>query len=192
MNEREKPQSAGNGEISCTCRRTGLREERRRPDYKQRCTRSGWYWGHMTVNEAKEKLQDTAEGTFLVRDSSHMDYLLTISVKTSAGPTNLRIEYREGKFRLDSVVCVRSRLKQFESVVHLIEYYVLLSKNKKIETETLPNRTVHLWLVKPLYTSTPSLQHLCRMTVNKCTKSIDELPLPMRLKEYITEYRYHV
>ncbi|XP_073507797.1 suppressor of cytokine signaling 2 isoform X3 [Phyllobates terribilis] len=62
--------------------------------------RSGWYWGHMTVNEAKEKLQDASEGTFLVRDSSHTDYLLTISVKTSAGPTNLRIEYREGKFRL--------------------------------------------------------------------------------------------
>lgn len=154
--------------------------------------RSGWYWGHMTVNEAKEKLQDAPEGTFLVRDSSHADYLLTISVKTSAGPTNLRIEYREGKFRLDSVVCVRSRLKQFDSVVHLIEYYVLLSKNKKIENETPPNRTVHLWLVKPLYTSTPSLQHLCRMTVNKCTKKVHELPLPMRLKEYITEYRYHV
>ncbi|KAM5170112.1 suppressor of cytokine signaling 2 [Mantella aurantiaca] len=154
--------------------------------------RSGWYWGQMTVNEAKEKLQDAPEGTFLVRDSSHTDYLLTISVKTSAGPTNLRIEYREGKFRLDSVVCVRSRLKQFDSVVHLIEYYVLLSKNKKMENETLPNRTVHLWLVKPLYTSTPSLQHLCRMTVNKCTTKVQELPLPMRLKEYITEYRYHV
>ncbi|XP_063783687.1 suppressor of cytokine signaling 2 isoform X1 [Pseudophryne corroboree] len=156
--------------------------------------RSGWYWGHMTVNEAKERLQDAPEGTFLVRDSSHTDYLLTISVKTSAGPTNLRIEYREGKFRLDSVVCVRSRLKQFDSVVHLIEYYVLLSKNKKIETETenVSNRTVHLWLVKPLYTSTPSLQHLCRMAVNKCTNKIHELPLPMRLKEYITEYRYHV
>ncbi|XP_077326772.1 suppressor of cytokine signaling 2 isoform X1 [Lithobates pipiens] len=154
--------------------------------------RSGWYWGHMTVNEAKEKLQDAPEGTFLVRDSSHTDYLLTISVKTSAGPTNLRIEYREGKFRLDSVVCVRSRLKQFSSVVHLIEYYVLLSKNKKTETETLPNRTVHLWLVKPLYTSTPSLQHLCRLAVNKCTKKVQELPLPMRLKEYIAEYRYHI
>ncbi|KAM4675241.1 suppressor of cytokine signaling 2 isoform 1-T5 [Discoglossus pictus] len=154
--------------------------------------RSGWYWGNMTVGEAKEKLQDAPEGTFLVRNSSHTDYLLTISVKTSAGPTNLRIEYREGKFRLDSVVCVRSRLKQFDSVVHLIEYYVLLSKNKKIESETLPNRTVHLWLVKPLYTCTPSLQHLCRMTVNKCTDKIHELPLPMRLKDYITEYRYHV
>ncbi|CAJ0956648.1 unnamed protein product [Ranitomeya imitator] len=151
-----------------------------------------WYWGHMTVNEAKEKLQDASEGTFLVRDSSHTDYLLTISVKTSAGPTNLRIEYREGKFRLDSVVCIRSRLKQFDSVVHLIEYYVLLSKNKKMDAETLPNRTVHLWLVKPLYTSTPSLQHLCRMAVNKCTNKIHELPLPTRLKEYITEYRYHV
>ncbi|XP_063303171.1 suppressor of cytokine signaling 2 isoform X1 [Pelobates fuscus] len=154
--------------------------------------KSGWYWGNMSVGEAKERLQDAPEGTFLVRDSSHTDYLLTISVKTSAGPTNLRIEYREGKFRLDSVVCVRSRLKQFDSVVHLIQYYVLLSKNKKLESETLPNRTVHLWLVKPLYTSTPSLQHLCRMTVNQYTAKVHELPLPTRLKGYITEYRYQV
>uniref|UniRef100_A0A8C5PQ68 Suppressor of cytokine signaling 2 n=1 Tax=Leptobrachium leishanense TaxID=445787 RepID=A0A8C5PQ68_9ANUR len=152
--------------------------------------RSGWYWGNMSVGEAKERLQDSPEGTFLVRDSSHTDYLLTISVKTSAGPTNLRIEYREGKFRLDSVVCVRSRLKQFDSVGHLIQYYVLLSKNKKLESETLPTRTVHLWLVKPLYTSTPSLQHLCRLTINRCTSQINDLPLPTRLKDYLTEYNY--
>ena len=44
----------------------------------------GWYWGSMTVNEAKEKLKEAPEGTFLIRDSSHSDYLLTISVKTRA------------------------------------------------------------------------------------------------------------
>lgn len=48
-----------------------------------------WYWGGLTVNEAKEKLEETREGAFLIRDSSNPDYLLTISVKTSAGPTNL-------------------------------------------------------------------------------------------------------
>ncbi|KAM6091534.1 suppressor of cytokine signaling 2-like isoform 2-T2 [Theristicus caerulescens] len=151
--------------------------------------RAGWYWGSMTVAEAKERLQDAPEGTFLVRDSSHSEYLLTISVKTSAGPTNLRIEYQDGKFRLDSITCVRSRLKQFNSVVHLIEYYVLMCKDR---TETPSNGTVHLYLNKPLYTSAPSLQHRCRITINKCTNQIWELPLPTRLKEYLKEYRYQV
>ncbi|KAM6136852.1 LOW QUALITY PROTEIN: suppressor of cytokine signaling 2 [Pterocles gutturalis] len=148
--------------------------------------RAGWYWGNMTVAEAKERLQDAPEGTFLVRDSSHSEYLLTIC-KTSAGPTNLRIEYQDGKFRLDSITCVRSRLKQFNSVVHLIEYYVLMCKDR---TETL-NGTVHLYLNKPLYTSAPSLQHRCRITINKCTNQ-RELPLPTRLKEYLKEYQYQV
>ncbi|KAM4783365.1 suppressor of cytokine signaling 2 [Corvus cornix cornix] len=151
--------------------------------------RAGWYWGNMTVAEAKERLQDAPEGTFLVRDSSHSEYLLTISVKTSAGPTNLRIEYQDGKFRLDSITCVRSRLKQFNSVVHLIEYYVLMCKDR---TETPSNGTVHLYLNKPLYTSAPSLQHRCRIAINKSTNQIWELPLPTRLKKYLKEYQYQV
>ncbi|XP_029457483.1 suppressor of cytokine signaling 2 [Rhinatrema bivittatum] len=154
--------------------------------------KSGWYWGRMTVGEAKELLQDAPAGTFLLRDSAHAEYLLTISVKTTAGPTNLRIEYQDGKFRLDSVFCVRAKLKQFESVVRLVEYYVLLSKDRKTESESLPSRAVHFWLTKPLYTSTPSLQHLCRLTVNKCTQKVCELPLPTRLKDYLMEYQYHV
>lgn len=153
---------------------------------------TGWYWGSMNVAEAKERLQDTPEGTFLVRDSSHSEYLLTISVKTSAGPTNLRIEYQDGKFRLDSIICVRSRLKQFDSVVHLIEYYVLTCKDRKTGPETPSNGIVHLYLNKPLYISTPSLQHHCRITINKCTDKILELPLPTRLKEYLKEYQYQV
>ncbi|KYO17432.1 suppressor of cytokine signaling 2 [Alligator mississippiensis] len=145
--------------------------------------RAGWYWGNMSVAEAKERLQDAPEGTFLVRDSSHSEYLLTISVKTSAGPTNLRIEYQDGKFRLDSITCVRSRLKQFNSVVHLIEYYVLMCKDRS-GSETTSNGTVHLYLNKPLYTSAPSLQHRCRITINKYTR----LQLLMHRKEELVHF----
>ncbi|MBN3305977.1 SOCS2 protein, partial [Amia calva] len=155
--------------------------------------KTGWYWGSLTANEAKEILQDTAEGTFLVRDSSQRDYLFTISAKTSVGPTNLRIEYRDGKFKLDSVLFIKPKLKQFDSVVHLIEHYVFLSKTSKgSESIRPPNGTVQLLLTKPIYASTPSLQHLCRISINKTTKRIQELPLPNRLKDYITDYTYHV
>ncbi|KAL1775030.1 suppressor of cytokine signaling 2 [Sigmodon hispidus] len=155
-------------------------------------SQTGWYWGSMTVNEAKEKLKETPEGTFLIRDSSHSDYLLTISVKTSAGPTNLRIEYQDGKFRLDSIICVKSKLKQFDSVVHLIDYYVQMCKDKRTGPEAPRNGTVHLYLTKPLYTSAPSLQHFCRLTINKCTGAIWGLPLPTRLKDYLEEYKFQL
>ncbi|XP_031205342.1 suppressor of cytokine signaling 2 isoform X2 [Mastomys coucha] len=153
-------------------------------------SQTGWYWGSMTVNEAKEKLKEAPEGTFLIRDSSHSDYLLTISVKTSAGPTNLRIEYQDGKFRLDSIICVKSKLKQFDSVVHLVDYYVQMCKDKRTGPEAPRNGTVHLYLTKPLYTSAPTLQHFCRLAINKCTGAIWGLPLPTRLKDYLEEYKF--
>ncbi|XP_059367222.1 suppressor of cytokine signaling 2-like isoform X2 [Carassius carassius] len=156
---------------------------------------TGWYWGSLTANEAKEILQDTSEGTFLVRDSSQRDYLFTISAMTSAGPTNLRIEYEDGKFKLDSVVLVKPKLKQFDSVVHLVEHYVQLSRTSCMgrTTPLAPsNSTVQLLLTNPVYTATPSLQHLCRIAINKTTRRVQELPLPNRLKDYLTDYTYNV
>ncbi|KAL4624949.1 suppressor of cytokine signaling 2 [Arapaima gigas] len=158
--------------------------------------KTGWYWGSLTANEAKEILQDASEGTFLVRDSSQRDYLFTISAMTSAGPTNLRIEYKDGKFKLDSVMLVKPKLKQFDSVVHLVEHYVLLSrttwKGSVGDPLTPPNGTVQLLLTRPVYAVTPSLQHLCRISINKATKRVQELPLPNRLKDYLSDYMYHV
>ncbi|XP_029351116.1 suppressor of cytokine signaling 2 [Echeneis naucrates] len=159
---------------------------------------TGWYWGGLTATEAREILQDASEGTFLVRDSSQRNYLFTISAMTSAGPTNLRIEYKHGKFKLDSVVLVKPKLKQFDSVVHLVEHYVMLSRtgDKALSnaqpSAALPNGTVQLLLTKPVYTATPSLQHLCRIAINRRAKQIQDLPLPNRLKNYLTDYVYNV
>lgn len=158
---------------------------------------TGWYWGSLTANEAKEILQDASEGTFLVRDSSQRDYLFTISAMTSAGPTNLRIEYKHGKFKLDSVVLVKPKLKQFDSVVHLVEHYVQLSRTgdkplPNSHPSAPPNGTVQLLLTKPVYTATPPLQHLCRIAINRSTRRVQDLPLPNRLKDYLTDYAYNV
>ncbi|KAM9823884.1 suppressor of cytokine signaling 2 [Neosynchiropus ocellatus] len=158
---------------------------------------TGWYWGSLTANEANEILQEAEEGTFLVRDSSQRDYLYTISAMTSAGPTNLRIEYKHGKFKLDSVVLVKPKLKQFDSVVHLVEYYVHMSRTSEkgaasSQPSTAPNGTVQLLLTKPVYTTMPLLQHLCRITINRTTRRVEDLPLPNRLKDYLTDYIYDV
>ncbi|KAJ8245600.1 hypothetical protein GJAV_G00272480 [Gymnothorax javanicus] len=165
--------------------------------------KTGWYWGSLTANEAKEILQDATEGTFLIRDSSQRDYLFTISAMTSAGPTNLRIEYKEGKFKLDSVVLAKPKLKQFDSVVHLVEHYVRLSRTSSKggvgggavtgdPPLAPPPGAVQLLLTTPVYAAIPSLQHLCRISINRATRQVQDLPLPNRLKEYLTDYAYHV
>lgn len=165
--------------------------------------KTGWYWGSLTANEAKEILQDATEGTFLIRDSSQRDYLFTISAMTSAGPTNLRIEYKEGKFKLDSVVLAKPKLKQFDSVVHLVEHYVRLSRTSSKggvggggvtgdPPLAPPPGAVQLLLTTPVYAAVPSLQHLCRISINRAARQVQDLPLPNRLKEYLTDYTYHV
>ncbi|XP_032898397.1 suppressor of cytokine signaling 2-like [Amblyraja radiata] len=158
---------------------------------------TGWYWGALTSIEARQMLNQTTEGTFLVRDSSNPQYLLTLSVKTSSGPAHLRIEYSEGKFGFDSVVLAKPKLKNFDDVVDLVQHYVSVSKgaHKAHDQSIAPvtkDTVIHLKLTKPLYVATPSLQHLCRIIINKSTKTIQELPLPTRLKEYLLEYPFHL
>ncbi|XP_042197970.1 suppressor of cytokine signaling 2-like [Callorhinchus milii] len=158
---------------------------------------TGWYWGALTSLEARQILNQTTEGTFLIRDSSNPEYLLTLSVKTSSGPAHLRIEYNEGKFGFDSVVLARPKLRNFEDVVDLVQHYVLLSKTTQSAHEqsispVTKDPVIHLKLTKPLYITTPSLQHLCRIIINKTTKKTQELPLPSRLKEYLLEYPFRL
>ncbi|XP_069766176.1 suppressor of cytokine signaling 2-like isoform X2 [Narcine bancroftii] len=155
--------------------------------------RTGWYWGALKANEANEKLKEASEGTFLVRDSSHHNYFLTISVKTVWGPTNLRIEYQDGKFRLDSMIVAKPKVQQFDSVVHLVEHYVTLCQ--MIQNARCPhprNSGLQLQLIKPLYNQIPTLQHFCRINIHKATTKINELPLPTKLKKYLLEYKYQI
>ncbi|CAN9508343.1 unnamed protein product [Ophioblennius macclurei] len=188
-------------------RRTVESDESRIASAMKDLRKTGWYWGGLTANEAKELLQDASEGTFLVRDSSQRDFLFTISAMTAAGPTNLRIEYKHGKFKLDSVVLVKPKLKQFDSVVHLVEHYVQLSRAcdrpsaaaaatsaaaPAHSQPVAPNGTVQLLLTRPVYTATPSLQHLCRIAINRRTRRVEDLPIPNRLKDYLTDYAYNV
>lgn len=166
----------------------------------------GWYWGCITAAEAKQLLNDVMEGTFLLRDSSNPGYLLTLSVKTSLGPTHLRIAYSDGVFGFDSLVMARPRLRQFEGVVELVQHYAMAHRRttslrdrarpqEEEDTSTeeapaAPESTLQLKLTRPLYKSAPSLQHLCRIAINQHCRSHLDLPLPQRLKGYLLEYPF--
>uniref|UniRef100_W5MUU9 Uncharacterized protein n=1 Tax=Lepisosteus oculatus TaxID=7918 RepID=W5MUU9_LEPOC len=163
---------------------------------------SGWYWGSLTAAQAKQVLNDALEGTFLLRDSSNPGYLLTLSVKTSLGPTHLRIEHSGGAFGFDSLVLTRPRLRQFSGVVDLVQHYALScqqgtrsgsepkSETKSSTHPSPPETTLQLILTRPLYKAPPSLQHLCRIVINQRSPNGTDLPLPRRLKDYLQEYPF--
>ncbi|KAJ6667695.1 hypothetical protein lerEdw1_016016 [Lerista edwardsae] len=168
---------------------------------------SGWYWGSITASEAKQQLQKMPEGTFLVRDSTHPSYLFTLSVKTNRGPTNVRIEYADSKFRLDSNCLSKPRILAFPDVVSLIQHYVLsCTVESKSDAPYAPPpplppmqkemaaSAVHLKLIRPLgrKNSAPSLQHLCRLQINRATAEVDQLPLPKRMQEYLKQYPFRL
>ncbi|XP_061076050.1 suppressor of cytokine signaling 2-like isoform X2 [Conger conger] len=155
---------------------------------------SGWYWGPITATEAKELLSEADEGTFLLRDSSNPGYLLTLSVRTSLGPTHLRIEWSGGQFGFDSLALARPRLRRFGGAVELVEHYALACSHPRPagqeEEEDAPDRSLQLRLLRPLRRAAPSLQHLCRIAINQHSHTPRDLPLPGRLKDFLQEYPF--
>lgn len=156
---------------------------------------SGWYWGAITASEARAELQRAEEGTFLVRDSSHPLYMLTLSVKTNRGPTNVRIEYSQGNFRLDSSCLVKPRVLAFPGVLSLVQHYVDSCVGAAERVDVPPEHkdsAVLLKLVRPLHRrdAFPSLQHLSRLAINRLTASPEQLPLPRSVQEYLQVYPF--
>ncbi|XP_017305708.1 cytokine-inducible SH2-containing protein [Ictalurus punctatus] len=161
---------------------------------------SGWYWGNISASQAGDALAGTAEGTFLVRDSSHTHYFFTLSVKTNRGPTNIRIEYSGNRFCLDYSSSACPRLLSFPTVSDLVQHYVGTSRRKeksKPEEDTpaaLKENAVLLKLRQPLYKpkTFPMLQHLVRLTINRHTNCPEQLPLPHLLLIYLQDYPFKV
>ncbi|KAI4890160.1 hypothetical protein NFI96_033008 [Prochilodus magdalenae] len=161
---------------------------------------SGWYWGTISASEARDALAGMAEGTFLVRDSSHPHYMLTLSVKTARGPTNVRIEYRSGHFRLDSSSPAHPRLLSFPSVPGLVQHYMSTGGREergKVGEDApvaLKDSAVLLKLRQPLHRpkSFPSLQHLTRLAINRHAACPAQLPLPRLLLLYLQDYPFQV
>ncbi|XP_013384410.1 suppressor of cytokine signaling 2 [Lingula anatina] len=160
---------------------------------------SFWYHEDMTRQEAKSFLKDSEVGTFLVRNSSDPHYLFALSVKTKRGATSVRVEYIRGKFRLDCEDALLNQMPRFNCVVKLIEFYIRLSENDNrhhcVWLESTGRRDVPVKLVKPAFSAVPSLQHLCRLTINRSMNRpkledgfVDCLPLPTRLKAFLGEY----
>ncbi|KAF7665836.1 hypothetical protein LDENG_00129290 [Lucifuga dentata] len=132
--------------------------------------------------------------------------MLALSVKTSYGPTSVRIEYSRGSFRLDSISPGLPDLQSFPNVLSLIQHYTGSGNTAhgqavsvgNIQPKTKPVRAkdsgVPLKLVRPLHRQEAfsSLQHLTRLTINRHTNSPDQLPLPRPLLRYLQDYPFQI
>ncbi|KAL7637795.1 UNVERIFIED_CONTAM: hypothetical protein RMT77_011407 [Armadillidium vulgare] len=154
---------------------------------------SYFYWENLSWQEAEVLLQPTSVGTFLMRNSSDRNHRFSLSVQTERGPTSVRINFNEGKFRLKCEDSVRTTLPKFSCVIKLIEYYI--SSNEKYNNHVWIDASGKVYspikIIKPLYTKVPSLKHFCRKSVNHSyTRQDLTRKVAVPILQYLDEYPY--
>ena len=160
---------------------------------------SGWYHGKLSWAESAQLLKNTAEGTFLVRDSADPRFLFTLSVQRDAkdGPTSVRIHFSHGKFRLDADEKIEHKMPTFDSVCELVQFYCAgqqasgaKSQQNHVWVDNRGQLYSPICLKQPLMKEVPNLKHLARMAVHKSLKSqaTPSVWVPNPIKAYLCDY----
>lgn len=147
---------------------------------------SGWYYGALSWQQAATLLKDTSVGTFLVRDSASPQCLYSLSVQTAKGPTSARIHYSCGKFRLDCTGHSQKHMPEFNGVVELAQHYIHANSSQVwVDHEGKTFSPINIR--QPLRRKAPSLQHLCRLSLNSSVSEVKKV-LPPALRGFLDAY----
>nr|NP_001072006.1 suppressor of cytokine signaling [Ciona intestinalis]BAE06702.1 suppressor of cytokine signaling [Ciona intestinalis] len=157
----------------------------------KKLAQQGWYWGPLTRSEAEDKLNETPNGSFLVRDSSDERYLLSLSFRSFGRTLHTRIEHSSGNFSFYE----NNRMQSYDSVVDLIMDSVRDSQEAGIfcysRTRDPLATTYPVRLIHPVsrLSQVRTLQYLCRFVIRQYTRidHIESLPLPNPVKGYLNE-----
>lgn len=140
-------------------------------EYKQ-LGKQSWYWGPLTRVEAEQKLVNSKDGSFLIRDSSDNHYLFSLSFRSNGRTLHTRIEYFSGNFSF----YINNSLQTYSSVVDLINMSMKSSKEEGLfcysRTRDPSSETYPVLLISPFsrFNQIHSLQFLCRFTISQLNK----------------------
>ncbi|XP_064631026.1 uncharacterized protein LOC135489554 [Lineus longissimus] len=176
----------------------------------ERLRESGWFYENISRHQAKQLLRNKSMGAFIIRESTDPKHLFSLSVRTQRGTTSARIEYTNGRFRLDCEDSIRHHMPVFSCVVKLVNFYIKMGQkgnkpNPCVWLESTGRRDMPVRLSLPVRKELPSLRHFSRLAIanavtdtrvhdslfpNQETKKLTKLPLPNPLIRYLQSYPY--